>query len=51
MSKSENYVKQLKTVIYQNIHEIVLEITHREIYDAYHVQTLVKSQEVCGTGT
>ena len=48
---SENYVQQLKTAINQNTHKTLLRITHDDIYDMHHVQTLVKNQQVGGTGT
>ncbi len=48
---SENYVQQLKTAIYQNTHEMLLEMTHIDIYNMYHVQTHLKNHEVGGTGT
>ena len=48
---SENYVQQLKTAINQNTHKMLLRITHDDIYDMHHVQTLFKNQEVGGTGT
>ena len=48
---SENYVQQPKTAINQNAHKTLLRITHDDIYDVHHVQTLFKNHEVGGTGT
>ena len=48
---NENYVQQLKTAINQNTHKTLLRITHDDIYDMHHVQTLFKNQEAGGTGT
>ena len=48
---NENYVQQLKTAINQKAHKTLLRITHDDIYNMYHVQTLLKDKEVGGTGT
>ncbi len=48
---SENYVQQLKTAVYQNTHEMLLRMTHIDIDNMHHEQTLEKNKEAGGTGT
>ncbi len=48
---SENCVQQLKTAMYQNAHKMLLQSTQIDKYNMHHVQTLLKNQQVGGTGT